>query len=722
MPPSNIKKVHSRVTTGCLCCRKKKIKCDEAKPTCKNCIKSSFICEWSIQKQTIQSLSQFKPQKIKRKLNKFINVNDALQVKKTSEHKKVSQPQPQQVNFQNDHASISTIPAICNTPTTHTPILDILPEQTKDLLIDTNNEITDTEPVIDTPIVPTYERLPSDIGILSPTLEYSQLSGIQDLSCVKEINPHEYTESFVSSKLDESLSQKQDDFTSNNQLVHVPNKKKQKDDDVLFRDYLKYLGEKSLPFKNNELSNLNMSSCELRYFDAFLNGFMVAVSPQLAHEKLQPISVILPRGIFNSTLRDVFYACGATYLSWNRKELKSDAEIQFKNCMNSIKYLINNNNDLHNNEDLLLIITTSFCLRERYQCEDNNRNSLFIIASLRIIYYLIERKTRSNNDSTKFKYFDQENLKSELNEIFDYLSTTDKMVNFSKLSFTSVKSIDDAVDNTIVNKELSTKDDLVSQITLSSNGEISPFERTMVESFIYNYCINLLSVDKNMIKYIESPFQVFQDMAPFLTHQIYDTPVKWMNNPIMGASLPAFELVAKSNWLRLKFPLNDKYFTIAKNLQKIAKFYTAPFLPGDVKFNQPKQIQNKLLESCYIGSLTAKACYILLTKLLYPNYAIASLDINEALDLFYKNLKKINLRSQAGALCLWPFVIAGLATSNLDDRKYLLYRIDETTELKKSEAMIRLKNFLLFHWENHENPNDIWNAMLEPSAFKDLFI
>ncbi|KAF8242977.1 hypothetical protein K440DRAFT_590254, partial [Wilcoxina mikolae CBS 423.85] len=34
-----------RTKTGCLTCRKRRIKCGEERPTCNNCIKSKRVCE-----------------------------------------------------------------------------------------------------------------------------------------------------------------------------------------------------------------------------------------------------------------------------------------------------------------------------------------------------------------------------------------------------------------------------------------------------------------------------------------------------------------------------------------------------------------------------------------------------------------------------------------------------------------------------------------------------
>jgi hypothetical protein len=648
------KKTFSRVTTGCLCCRKRKIKCDEAKPSCNNCIKGLYICEWSTEKQTLHRLAQFKPKKFKQKKNKFIDVSNVFQVKISN---KLSPPKESKsvINIQNKIK------------------LDV------------------KKPKCDTQI---------------------------------------FTQDQMFSTTEAKTEEKDQRIVESLEIV-----KNTKDEDALFREYLKYLGKKCiLSFKNNLTIDFQMSARESQFFDAFVNGFMVSISPQLTHENLQPSSVIIPRGMYNSTLRNVFYICGATYMSWNKKELKPFAEAQYQNCISSLQLLINNNGRISGNEDLLLITTMTFCLRERYQCQDTIRNELFLIASLKIIYYWIGIRFRNNNNNNEpprnfdsnddeenilFDYFDQVTLESELNEIFDYLSkrSSTNLNNDYALAFTSLKSAQDS-DNFKYNETLSTREDIFSQIYRSSYS-ISAFERTMIESFIYNYCVSLLNFNSGLIKYVESPFKVFKDLRLFLTEPIYNTIVPWMNNPVMGAALPAFELVAKANWLRHKIPLDENSLKAAESLQRMAEFYTSPFLPQQVKFEQPEQIQKKLLESCYIGVLTAKASYILLTKIVYPNHLMDSSNIIRALDTFYKTLKKISLHSQGGGICFWAFIIAGLATSNEEDRRYLLYRIDTFGELKKSEAMMRVKHFLTFHWENSENS---WDVFLEPNGFNELFI
>ncbi|CAN8102184.1 unnamed protein product [Discula destructiva] len=53
--PSKKPNIRKRTKTGCLTCRKRRIKCDEAKPTCSNCIKSKRQCEGYSQRVVFKS-------------------------------------------------------------------------------------------------------------------------------------------------------------------------------------------------------------------------------------------------------------------------------------------------------------------------------------------------------------------------------------------------------------------------------------------------------------------------------------------------------------------------------------------------------------------------------------------------------------------------------------------------------------------------------------------
>lgn len=44
--PTTASTPHSRSRTGCQICRRRKKKCDEARPTCGGCQRNSLLCEW----------------------------------------------------------------------------------------------------------------------------------------------------------------------------------------------------------------------------------------------------------------------------------------------------------------------------------------------------------------------------------------------------------------------------------------------------------------------------------------------------------------------------------------------------------------------------------------------------------------------------------------------------------------------------------------------------
>lgn len=47
-----------RTRSGCLCCRQRKKKCDEIKPSCGSCLKKSILCEWPQKKQQMENSTE----------------------------------------------------------------------------------------------------------------------------------------------------------------------------------------------------------------------------------------------------------------------------------------------------------------------------------------------------------------------------------------------------------------------------------------------------------------------------------------------------------------------------------------------------------------------------------------------------------------------------------------------------------------------------------------
>ena len=141
-----------------------------------------------------------------------------------------------------------------------------------------------------------------------------------------------------------------------------------------------------------------------------------------------------------------------------------------------------------------------------------------------------------------------------------------------------------------------------------------------------------------------------------------------------------------------------------------------------IKFTLPKNIQNQLMESCYMGNMIARASYILLKKIINPTYSLNNYDIIEASNDFYDNLKKISIHSQASCLCLWSFVICGLVINENDKRQYILYRIKEFGETKKSSSIMSIIKFLETNWKKYSKYGEPWDIILDINGFENVFI
>ncbi len=599
----------SRVRTGCLCCRKKKIKCDEARPSCANCEQSSIVCDWNTYGVSKNLLAEYKPQKKKYKRSRFI---------------------------------------------LH------LPER--------------------------FSVTPTDLH-------------------VGKSNESEKSMPFV---------RKEVTFPKNTNYISF-------DPNTAFRKYLQQLGQTYLQgCKIQYINPVKLSRTEMHLMESFVHGFLVAVTPQFAHERLQPASIVLPRCLEDRNMRTAVYACGATYLSWIDLSYKELAERYYCTLMLQIKATLERESDIEQNHKWILISMVTLCWRERYQCKDTLRSSLVILACMKIILFYVQ--TFEDKLLGKQSKLSQNrcSLNAELLELINFLICTGNDHPISKEMLDhltlSCKDIYHGIDDKFVFQE-----GVVFREFSESGYKVSAFWRTIIESVLYNFCVNILTMNASLMPYFDAPFIIFKRLRPYLTETIYSCPADWMNNPVMGAALPAFEIVAKSSWLRLLVPLDEKYLTYAANLKNAASFYTPPLLSKEAKFRLPVSMQTQLLDSCLVGVIVAKACYVLLARITDIDGKPDTPEISGAVDGYFDGLARLSEQSQAGGLCLWSFVIIGLTVTDESRRNYLTGRIKAVGSLKKSESSLRLINLLKQAWSSSSSIKP-WDLLLKSDAFNDLFV
>ncbi|KAG7891125.1 hypothetical protein KL936_002409 [Ogataea polymorpha] len=595
--------VMNRAKTGCLCCkyllhlfsnfsgRKRRVKCDEFKPSCRSCLRNSYVCVWPEHNGYFENRKEFTLQKLKTEPYTFIYGKS---------FKDRFQPPPATVN--------------------QSPL-----EQSEAQAVQT--------------------------AIVGP--------------CTTQVLPVSELGKYLLSGKDREMI-----------------------DDALFREYLVTLCRDFRPTSrlngfSTYMVGVDMTAREAMLYDAFVKGFMVSVSPQLTHRELQPAVVFIPPGSSNSTLRNIFYACGAAFLRWEHEEMNHEAEERFLKCMEQFPALVKSMKNSPNNQ-WLLICLLSLCLREKYDGHDYVRTAWYLQMALEVI----------------------RNWPAMQKQIVELAS---EGAQSQGLHTKEAPQIELALD------------DIPAMIPLSDK-MLDNSERCLLESFLYNYSIILLLCDRRTLNFLESPFKIFNEFRPFLNQQRYNFPAPWMNNPVMGAALPAFEFAAKTSWLHATYPFEEEDLKQARKIHNMTKYYVAPVPPPSVRFTQPKHVQRKLLDSCSTARMVAKASYLLLTKLLNPQMSQNDPEIVGVISEMMKSIEELSIHSQTSFIMTWPIAVIGTVVTEKEHRDYLIWRLLNFGYAVRSKSHITIVEFLKKAWGTPEAPGPGWNVLLDKRYFKGMFL
>lgn len=230
-------------------------------------------------------------------------------------------------------------------------------------------------------------------------------------------------------------------------------------------------------------------------------------------------------------------------------------------------------------------------------------------------------------------------------------------------------------------------------------------DRMLIESFMYNYTVSL-SVASDLSK-LPSPFSKnFHDLTKLLKSPIFDgCDVKWINNPILGSSVDAFEMLAKVSYLgRFPLPLeNTKWIERAKQLLEECLYYTPPTLPVEVRNNPEKYARYR--PSLLCGSIISKACYLLLSKILrFDDFQVSDFEIQGVVKYTVQSLRDVEKGSPLLCILLWSLLIIGAFTIDPQDRLVIKEYIKSTSETIHSYGALKIANLLELIWE-HNNIN-----------------
>lgn len=230
----------------------------------------------------------------------------------------------------------------------------------------------------------------------------------------------------------------------------------------------------------------------------------------------------------------------------------------------------------------------------------------------------------------------------------------------------------------------------------------TPTDRMLTESFMYNYTVSLL-VAKDLSK-LPSPFsQVLQDLTKLLKSPIFnDCDVKWMNNPVLGSSIDAFEMLAKVSYLsRFPLPLKSSHWICkGKELLEECLYYTPPTLPDEVR-NDPEKYE-KYRPSLLCGSIISKACYLLLSKILrFNEFNVKDFQIQGVVKYSIQSLRDIEKGSPLLCILLWSLLIIGAFAIDSEDILVIKEYLKSASETIHSYGALKICNLLELIWEKN---------------------
>lgn len=512
--------------------------------------------------------------------------------------------------------------------------------------------------------------------------------------------------------------------------------------DALFRKVLIEINKEAISGKNFNMPLFCFVSEEnSSLFDAFISGFMTIISPQFAHFKLQPGSAFIPSGTNNKIVQNLFGACGASflYVATKNNDMKLLAQFKFNKSVSELfDYTLERG--VAGNESWIIIFFLLSYLKLRFVYDGAKLQTLSMLTIIEAIKLWVIRKQKQDtfkmliekkveeiddvpiiddNPNIKLLKCDTEkesehifkditnNLKilvSETGEM-DYSSSEDSKNKYSRITNTNINFL------------------FCGNACETGNYNLLPFERTMLESFVYNYSNSLLICDRSLLKEITPPDVIFDMLRPYLLGPIYKCAVPWMNHPVVGAALPLLELQAKSCWIGLSKNINNENKNDLIAIINTVKYYMRPILPLNVKMNEPKKVQEKLLESCYVAEILSKAIFVYCSKLLNPNLDINDLSIQNAVEQAYQAFQNISVHSQVHMSLTFSIVVIGCSSVKQKHQAYFSNKLKHLKIVFKVYALTSIEKLLVKAWEeDSKGKSKGWNVLYDYNYLKDLVI
>lgn len=378
-------------------------------------------------------------------------------------------------------------------------------------------------------------------------------------------------------------------------------------------------------------------------FQAFHDGFLNCISPQMCHPLLLPQANFVPYAMQTPIMIDVFNACAASFLSKTNPDMKIEAKKRYSICLqNFANSLSRARGEV---EEWMVAAVILLCLRDKFS------GSLPIVPASHLAKALeLIRQLRQNN----------------------------------KLSTVSLKFL--------------------------------------VESFLFNYTVMLLTGTKEVVQRLPSPFDVYDEWSPVLDHTPFRTALPFMKYPVFGAARHFFEIAAKVSWFYSQLPLSPTDKATACELLGLT--YTTP-LPEMLEAASIELLPHEIVqcqESIYLADIIQKCCILLLHKLLFPNLERDDPLVQEIMGKIIDCFCLLSADSPIWIVCTWPLLVSGITASSASHQHYIYALCQRCISRFLMGFLDQVCSFLVSVWGTDTELGIGWDCLLEREVILRVYL
>lgn len=238
--------------------------------------------------------------------------------------------------------------------------------------------------------------------------------------------------------------------------------------------------------------------------------------------------------------------------------------------------------------------------------------------------------------------------------------------------------------------------------SISHSFRLSSLDRILTEHFIFNFPITLILCRHDKLSKVPSPFQFFEQFCSMLSRSTFSDPrEEWKDHPILGVSLRAHEICAKTTWLfRTKtLPLTPEDTLRAFNLRE----QTNAELDRLCALIELESLTALQKESIAYARSKLYAASITLVKLMNPAVVIDDESVQMNVDLLVSELKYVRELNNDHLFSIWALLIGGSAAIRKKHRDVIQDGFEQISRLIRSSLAQKVMRYLSIVWEEDQN-------------------